>query len=367
MTMISPPPEPLPSLMDPGFVRPDWTRGESRDPRRPWLDKNENLDPRLAEVVGQVAARVGTSCRYAYPEASPVYHKLADWLGSGLKAENLLFGHGSDGLIRAVFEAFIRPGDTVLHTAPTFAMYSVYSRMYGAREVCLDYRASKGGPALDAEEVVTAIRRECPRAMFLPNPDSPTGTWFKADEMRAIVAQAGESGALILVDEAYWPFHPDSCLPWVLEHPHLFVTRSTGKAWGMAGFRLGYGAASAGLAAILHKVKGMYEIGAFSLAVFDGMLDRWPEVEASVARLEKGKAEFLAAMDDLGFRTLGGRGNFLHVAFGDHAETVHAALADRVYYRRDFNEPCLRGFSRFSAATPEMFQPIIQRIREVTR
>ena len=70
-------------------------------------------------------------------------------------------------------------------------------------------------------------------------------------------------------------------------------------------------------------------------------------------------------MRGLGLRTLDGHGNFLHVAFGGHADRVHEALADLVYYRRDHSDPCLAGFSRFSATTPERFQPVIDRIRAV--
>ena len=120
-------------------------------------------------------------------------------------------------------------------------------------------------------------------------------------------------------------------------------------------------------AALLHKVRPMYEIGAFSAAVLDRMLDRHDEVMASVARLEAGKRAFLDAMDGFGFRTLRGAGNFCHVAFGSRADAIHAALTDLVYYRKDFAEPCLKGFSRFSAATPEQIAPVIRRIGDVAR
>ncbi len=356
-----PRPVPRPDVCDPGLTRPDWTRDGRRDPRLLWLDKNENTDPALAEAVRSVVAGLATEPQYTYPEAAPTYAKLAAMLGLG--PDSLLFGHGSDGLIRATFEAFVSPGDRIVHTAPTFAMYGVYAKMFGARPVPLAYRPSDDGPRLTVDEVIGAIRTHRPRAVFLPNPDSPTGTVFDPDGMRAIIAAAGDAGAVILVDEAYYPFHPLSVLPWVGAFPHLFVTRSTGKAWGLAGFRIGYGAADPHLARILHKVKGMYEINTFGLAVFDRMLDRLDAVEASVARLQAGKAAFLDAMDGLGYRTLRGAGNFCHVAFGAKAEKVHDALADLVYYRKDFSEPCLSGFSRFSATTPERFGPLIARIR----
>lgn len=355
-------PPPRPALADPALVRPNRARPETRDPTRLWLDKNENPDRNLAAVVREVIAGLPPEAHLSYPDLAPLYQKLARHAGVG--AENLLLSPGSDGAIRAVFETFVSPGETVVLTAPTFAMYPVYGRIFGARVVSVEYEPSKSGPLLPAEVLIEAIARERPRLVCLPNPDSPTGTVFALSDLDRIVAAAGQAGAVMLVDEAYYPFHPETAVPLIAWHPHLVVVRSTGKAWGMAGLRIGYAVADARVAATMHKARPMYEVGTFSAAVFDGMLDRHAEVIASVRRLQAGKAEFLNAMEALGFAVFRGAGNFCHVAFGARAEKVHAALVDLVYYRKDFTEPCLKGFSRFSAATPEQFFPIIARIQK---
>lgn len=364
MTQFTPPP-PRPAIAEPTLTRPDWVSSVPRDLDKLWLDKNENTDPEMHALLRRVIASLPVDAAFTYPDLGPLYHKLAAAVGVG--ADNLLLTPGSDGAIRAVFEAFISPGDKVLHTAPTFAMYGVYSRMYGANALGLGYRPSNDGPKLDVADLMVAMAAHGPKLVCLPNPDSPTGTVFCPYEMRQIIEAAGRAGALILVDEAYYPFHSETVLPWVNDYPHLVVCRSTGKAWGMAGLRIGYVAAHPRVAQLLHKARSMYEVGAFPAAVFDRMLDHQREMYDSVARLQDGKAMFLAAMNDLGLRTLAGQGNFLHVAFGIHAEAVHAALADIVLYRRDFAEPCLNGFSRFTATTSSLFEPMIKRIKAVIK
>ena len=354
-------PSPRPAVADPSLVRPDRTKDIPRDPKKLWLDKNENPDPALAAVVRAAIAGLPPEAQFTYPDLGPLYFKLAAHVGVG--ADNLLLAPGSDGAIRAVFEAFVSPGETVILTAPTFAMYLVYCKMFGARVVPLAYQPSNAGPALAADTIIEAVARERPRLVCLPNPDSPTGTVFAQAELDRIAAAAGEMGAAMLVDEAYYPFHSETAVPLIARHPHLVVVRSTAKAWGMAGLRIGYAVADARMASMLHKVRSMYEVGAFSAAVFERMLDRHAEVMASVARLLAGKRAFLDAMEGLGFRVLRGAGNFCHVAFGARADKIHAALADVVNYRKDFTEPCLAGFSRFSAATPEQIAPLIARIR----
>ncbi|MBC8247097.1 MAG: aminotransferase class I/II-fold pyridoxal phosphate-dependent enzyme, partial [Deltaproteobacteria bacterium] len=170
---------------------------------------------------------------------------------------------------------------------------------------------------------------------------------------------------LVLIDEAYYPFYPKTVLPWINDYPHLIVTRSTGKAWGLAGFRLGYAVANSNVTQVLHKVRSMYETNTLAVAVMERMLDHEKEMLVSVRRLEEGKKKFLDAMQGLRFHVLETYGNFLHVAFENYAEKIHVALSKLVYYRQDFNHPCLRGFSRFSTTTSELFKPVIERIRQV--
>lgn len=357
------PPKPKPASS--GLTRPDWVSGRPREAGKLWLDKNENTDPELARLVGRIVAEIPPEAVFSYPEAGPLYRKLAASLG--IAPEMLVLGTGSDGCIRAVFEAFISPGDIVLRTDPTFAMYAVYGAMYGADTRLLTYRASPGGPVLDTETVLKAIRDAGPKLVCLPNPDSPTGTVFAGEALTAILTAAQKAGALILIDEAYYPFYPETVLPRIAEFPNLIVTRSTGKAWGMAGLRIGFMAADAEISKHLHKVAPMYDAATISIAVFERLLDFEADMLASVARLSAGKAHFLAAMDGLGFRTLDNHGNFLHVAFGGRAPDIHEALADLVYYRRDFEHDCLTGFSRFSATTTSGFQPVIARIGAIAK
>lgn len=358
-------PDPRPAVADPALVRPGRLKAEDRDLGMLWLDKNENPDPELAQVVREAIAAVPANAHFTYPDLAPLYAKLATSVG--VEPQNLVLAPGSDGAIRAVYETFVSPGETVIFPEPTFAMYPVYARIYGARTVPLAYAPSNAGPVLTADTVIDAIARERPRVVCLPNPDSPTGTVMPAPDLERIVAAAGKAGAAMLVDEAYFPFHADTAVPMIRRHPHLVVVRSTAKAWGMAGLRVGYAVADERMAALLHKVRPMYEVGAFSAWVLNRMLDREDAMRASVARLEAGKRAFLDAMERLGFRTLRGAGNFCHVAFGARADAVHRALADLVYYRKDFTEPCLKGFSRFSAATPAQIAPVIERIEKAAK
>lgn len=352
--------------MDSGaeLVRPDWTLAGHRDPRLLWLDKNENTDPVLQAVVFRVLAEMDPRSVAIYPDAAPLYHKLAEYLG--VRPHSLILAQGSDGVIGSVFRTFVGPGDGVLLTSPTYAMYQVYAGMFGAVTTGLEYSAGAEGPSLRPAAVIDEIRKRRPKLVCLPNPDSPTGTVIEPDALRAIVLSAREAGSMMLVDEAYYPFYEHTVVPWVEEFPNLVVARTFSKAWGLTGLRLGYGVASPEVAALMQKFRPNYEVNSVAVAMSLRMIsDFEAEMRASVARLNAGRDSFLAAMRGLGLRTLESRGSFCHVAFGPMAKRIHGSLSDMVLYRQDFSVPCLKGFSRFSSTTSDLFAPVIGRIRSV--
>ena len=128
---------------------------------------------------------------------------------------------------------------------------------------------------------------------------------------------------------------------------------------------MGYGVGSPEIIALLHKVRPNYETNSIGVALTERMLDFGAEMEASVRRLNVGRDFFLSEMQLLGFKTLPAFASFLHVNFGMHAEAIHFALADKVLYRKDFGHSCLKGYSRFSSTTRELFSPLVDCIKSV--
>src|SRR5271163_1510849 len=135
------------ALLNPALKRPSALDSVPRDPGQLWLDKNENLDPGLTALSRDVLSTIPASALSTYPEAGELYRKLGRW--AGVSPESLLLTPGSDGVIRLVFEAFVEPGDSVVHTSPTFAMYPVYAQMFGVDVHEIDYQRTAAGPHLE--------------------------------------------------------------------------------------------------------------------------------------------------------------------------------------------------------------------------
>lgn len=352
---------PRKSLLNPALQRPSALNSKPRDSNRLWLDKNENLDKALEAVLRGVLLELPSLALNTYPEAGEMYRKLAQWVG--VSPDSLLLTPGSDGAIRLVFEAFVEHGEAVIHTSPTFAMYPVYSQMFGADAFPLEYAKTENGPYLDPQVILDALQEHKPKLLCLPNPDSPSGTTLLPGILREILTACESSGTVLLLDEAYHPFYEWTAVPWTETSRNLVVARTFAKAWGAAGLRIGYAVAHPETIALLHKMRPMYEVSTVAVEFMSRMLDKSAEMMQSVARIHEGKRYFQEEMQSLDFDVLPTAGNFLHVAFGAHGQAIHAALSSKVYYRAAFDCPSLAGYSRFSVAP----RPTMEQVADIIR
>jgi histidinol-phosphate aminotransferase len=351
------------SLLNPALQRPSALNSHPRAPDILWLDKNENLDPELLAVSQAVLSSIPPIALATYPEAGELYRRLAQWVGVG--PESLLLTPGSDGAIRLVFEAFVEHGDAVVHTNPTFAMYPVYSQMFGAEACAVEYSRAVNGPYLDPKALLQALREYKPKLLCLPNPDSPTGTVLAPEILQEILAACEAVGTVLLLDEAYHPFYEWSAVSWTEKSRNLIVARTFAKAWGAAGLRIGYAVAHPETISLLHKMRPMYETSTLSIEFMLRMLDHTAEMERSVARIKAGKNFFQEEMQCRGFTVLPTNGNFMHVAFAEKSQAVHAALTGNVLYRASFDHPSLAAYSRFSVAPKPVMAKVADLIKQV--
>ena len=352
------------ALLNSDLQRPDPLLLIPRESKKLWLDKNENLDPDLAAVINNLLLGTPSSLLMTYPESGDLYRKIAKLIS--VEPNQLLLTPGSDGAIRMVFDAMIEKNDVVIYTDPTFAMYPVYAKIYGALAREIKYKRVENRLCIDPEELINMLSDQKPKLLCLPNPDSPTGSVIPPEFLKKILVECENLGTLLLIDEAYHPFYDWSAVPWCAESKNLVVVRTFAKAWGVAGLRVGYLVAHPDIANLLHKIKPMYEVGTLAINLISRLLDYSSEMKKSVARINDAKRYFSREMVALGFKVIPTEANFLHVAFGDLEATINDVLQERVYYRRTFNVECLAGYSRFTIGSMEVMEEVVDLIKKGT-
>ena len=356
---------PVKPLLNDKLSRPDWINVPERDPDFLWLDKNENLDSVFVELINKevIAKQVGNIDLSTYPELGSLYKDLSAM--DNVDPRQVLLTTGSDGAIRTVFQTFVEPGAKVFVTNPSFAMYDVYCKVYGAETFYVNYERVGERIYIDVAKLIALISHERPRLVCLPNPDSPTGTVLPESDIMDIHAACVAVDAMLFIDEAYYPFYEKTMAAHIGKEgiSNLIVCRTFSKAWGLAGVRVGHLISDKDTISFMNKTRPMYEIGALAMKIAHTALPYYNQMMESVAVITEGKDFFEHEMRELGFMTLGTFGNFSHVAFGKHKEILFEQLDRFVYYRKDFAHPSLQGFTRFSAAPIEIMKKVVDSIR----
>jgi histidinol-phosphate aminotransferase len=341
--------------------RPNWLSDSQRDPKKIWLDKNENTDEDLAKYIKNILINIKYSYFNTYPDLKKLYIKLSKNIA--ISPKKILLTNGSDGGIRSVFESFVNPNDLILRTEPTFAMYSIYSKIYKAKEILLKYNTNY---SLDINFIIETLRLKKPKLLCLPNPDSPTGQIIVQKSIDQILNVALKSRTFVLLDEAYYEYYKKTNIYNVNKYKNLIITRTAGKAYGLSGARIGYLVANEAIIQKLHQTKPMYEVNYIGAELFYMLLKKKNNkfVEKIIKQHLASKKYFELELKKLNFHFVKTYSNFVIVDFGLKTRNILLHLK-KICYFRYFKEGLLKGKVRFSLTNMTNFIKIIKVIKKV--
>lgn len=240
------------------------------------LDRNERVGALPDWFLEKLRKSIDSDVLVTYPNVDELHAELSE--ATGLAPERLLVTPGTDPAIKALYQAYVRSGDAIVTLDPSYAMYLVYARLFGANAVTVGYDSELN---LDVDGLLASVVPGV-RLVFVANPNQPTGTILAHDILRALLRRARQAGAVVMVDEAYTWFAPEtSALGLVEQHPNLLVARSLSKA-GFAGARIGYVAGSPDVVGALFKVRSAAEVSAVAILCARLLLEH-PEVAEEYA------------------------------------------------------------------------------------
>jgi histidinol-phosphate aminotransferase len=164
-----------------------------------------------------------------YPETEELMEGLARY--TGYPEELIVAGTGMDGVMDTLSRIFLDKGDRTFIPTPTFSYYEILTVMSGGQPIFAE--------RLGGYDVPTEVPRDVKMA-FICSPNNPTGNQTPEEDVRKIVES---TDGIVFLDEAYVEFADRSLLGLVREYDNLVVGRTTSKAFGLAGLRLGYAVA----------------------------------------------------------------------------------------------------------------------------
>jgi histidinol-phosphate aminotransferase len=250
-----------------------------------------------------------------YPDGNAYYlkEKLATKLG--VTPAHLILGNGSNEVIEFVGHALVSAGAEVVVSQYCFAVYPIITALLGGKLVVVPAKAY--GHDLDA--MLASITPNT-RVVFVANPNNPTGTAVRAEDLARFVAAVPENVVLAL-DEAYIEFldNPLDLLPEIRagRKPNLLLMRTFSKIYGLAGLRLGYGIGHPDLIAEFEKVRQPFNINAVAQAGALAALDDTAHAEKTRRINSRGLKFYARACRKLGLEVLPSSANFILVRVGD--------------------------------------------------
>ena len=343
------PPSPVPSLKEVHRTR----EPELGPPAYVRLDRNERLAPLPEWFIAGVRQSLESVLLTTYPMQDKFRCQLAKQFG--LAEEQVLLTAGSDAALKALYQAYVRPGDGVVMLDPSYAMYPVYAQMFQAEARLVPFHA---GLALDATRLLDAVVRGV-RLVVLANPNQPTGTVLPEAVLEQLVERAAVAGAVLAIDEAYHPFSRVTVLPWINRVAHLVVTRTFSKAAGLAGLRIGFVAGHPEVMANLHKVRSAHDVNSMAIHCAAQLLAHPQVVDEYVAEVHAGGRVLTERVRALGLTPIPTHTNFLLIRVSHRCppgELVERLRARGYLVKGPFSAPCLADCIRVTLGPPDLME-----------
>lgn len=244
-----------------------------------------------------------------YPDASSsLFRRTAAEL-LGVEPANIICGNGSDDILTILTRTFVSPGTKVRIPYPSYILYRTLAEIQSAstEEVHFDNDWKLPVEFKQADENLSLV--------FLPNPNSPSGTTVSNDQILEI---AKELNCPLVVDEAYADFASSNAIELFKECDNIIVTRTLSKSYGLAGLRFGFAIASEPVIEQLFKVKDSYNCDALSIAGATAAIADRPWFDENRKKILEIRGQLYEGLRQLGFETVPSEANFVWCRHPDH-------------------------------------------------
>lgn len=333
------------------------------------LASNENplgASPKVKAVLEGFPA--GELSRYPDGGGFRLKKRLAEY--HGIAPECITLGNGSNDLLEFVARVFLGPGRAALFSQYAFAVYPLATLAQNAESVVVpalprDHATMPMGHDLDG---FARSLREDIAAVFIANPNNPTGTWLDPDAIEAFLDRVPPH-VIVVLDEAYYDYQAPATRSdsrqWLERYPNLVVTRTFSKVYGLASLRVGYGLSHPALADLLNRVRQPFNNNSLALLAAEAALEDQGFVREAVALNERELERLKAAMLGLGLSVLPTQANFLTIDFGRDASGIHQGLLERGVIVRPMGSYHMPNYVRVTAGTEAENTRFINTLKEV--
>lgn len=319
---------------------------------------------------------------YPDPTAEDLRTRLAK--EHGISSDSIALGNGSSELIRILPRALSLCQGYV--AGPTFMEYEASLHIAGARcTYVLATSAEKYAPPLgQLSLLVDGIRsgsqtdafsnEESFTAVFVCNPNSPTGRVVSARSLRTLYRQIEQAGLWMVVDEAFIDFCPShSIIKEISNARRLLILRSFTKFYGMPGIRLGYLVGAPETVSKIRRLLPPWSVSQFAQEAGVAALDDVKYRLRSVKFIQQERQRFMMRLRGVpGLRIIPASANFVMVELPSKCVTAYlvSQLARQGILVRDcqtfsgMTQPALRLAIRYPRENNRVIHALKKALRD---
>ena len=323
------------------------------------LASNENPrgpSPKVIKAIESILPEIPR-----YPDGGGIVLKRALAAKLAVAPEQITLGNGSNDILELVVRAFANEHNSVVFSEHAFAVYPLVTQAVGARSIVVPDK----NWAHDLEAMVESITSDT-RVVFVANPNNPTGTWIRKNELEKFL-QAVPLYVVIVLDEAYFEYAMEADYPNGIEylnaHPNLVVTRTFSKVYGLAGLRVGYGISSEAIGDLLNRIRQPFNVNSLAQAAALAALQDDVYVEQS-KQLNHTELQCLYdEFEKMGLSYIKSSGNFVSVDFGRPANEIYDALLRQGVIVRPVANYGMSNHLRITVGIPEENDRLLNALR----
>ncbi|WBQ05717.1 histidinol-phosphate transaminase [Kribbella sp. CA-293567] len=289
------------------------------------LSSNENPYPPLPGVLAAATEAAANMNRYPDMGALPLLEALSERFG--VPVSDLAVGTGSVAVLYHLMQATCGEGDEVVYAWRSFEAYPIAVQLTGATSVRVPLTEDARHDLKAMEAAIT----ERTRVVLVCTPNNPTGPAVRREELIAFL-DAVPRNVLVVLDEAYREFvrEPETpdCVEMYRDRPNVVVLRTFSKAYGLAGFRIGYAIAHPPVIAAIRKCALPFGVSEIAQAAAIASLRAEQELLGRVEDLVAERTRVVGELRAAGWEVPETHANFVWMPLGDEtlafAEAVQA-------------------------------------------
>ncbi|WP_197319382.1 histidinol-phosphate transaminase [Saccharomonospora sp. NB11] len=324
------------------------------------LASNEVPEGPLPSVADAIARASHEINRYPDLGAWTLVDRLAKEYD--VSTSQVAVGCGSVSLCQQFVQALCAPGEEVLFAWRSFEAYPIVTQVANATPVRVPLTPSH---THDLDAMLAAITPKT-RLIFVCNPNNPTGTAVRREELTRFLDSV-PSDVVVVLDEAYREFVTDPDVPDGLEFArtrrNVAVLRTFSKAYGLAGLRVGYAIAAEEVIEALRKVYVAFSVNALAQTAALASLDAKDELLARCTGIVRERTRVRDALLDAGYEVPETSANFVWLPLGDRT----VAFAEHALEHKVVVRPFAGDGVRVTIGTPEENDVFLEAARTFPR